>query len=52
MRNLIRAEDVIATIRTFLDYNKADKEKAELILTMGATLLGVSVRKLLEVIKV
>ena len=51
MRNFIRAADVIATIRTFLGYNKEDKEKLELILNMGATLLGVSVKRLLEIIK-
>lgn len=51
MWNIIRAQDVIATIKTFLSYNKEDKEKQKLILSMGATLLGVSVAGLLEVIK-
>lgn len=51
MNRFIVAEDVIGVIKNFLFYNEGDEATEMLVLAIGATILGVSVDRLLEIIK-
>lgn len=50
MHTLIPQEDVVNVIRHFFRINEGDESTSELILCMGAELLGISIDSMMELI--
>lgn len=51
MNKVVVAEDVVETIKSFLSYNEGDETTEELILSIGAEMLDISIDTMLEMIK-
>lgn len=52
MNKIVSSEDIIEVIKNFLSYNEGDEATEDLILAIGAEMLGVSSDKLLEIMEV
>lgn len=50
VNKIVTSEDIIEVIKNFLSYNEGDEITEDLILAIGAEILGVSSDKLFEII--
>lgn len=51
MNKIVASEDIIKVIKNFLSYNDGDEITEDLILAIGAEMLGISDDRLLEIIE-